>query len=77
MNNDRIEEPKRPYRIWHEEKKRDLPGRYYVYPRNAHNAAMAEVRWARVGQTLAVWDVRTGRVLGQYTRKLHTISWRR
>lgn len=66
----------RPYRIWHAEYRKNLPGRNYTVLRNAHNSALAECRWARVGLTLEVYDVRNGRLMGQYTRKVDTVSFR-
>ena len=77
MSTNGITEPKRPYRIWDAHKKVHLQGRNYVHKQNAHNAALIYVRWSRVGETLEVYDIRTGRLLGQYTRRLHTIAFQR
>ena len=74
MASNGTEAPKRPFRIWDADAKKDLPYRYYAIKANAHNAALIEVRWSKVGVTLEVYDKRTAKLLGTYSRKLHTIA---
>ncbi|HQR42032.1 MAG TPA: hypothetical protein PLX97_05095 [Gemmatales bacterium] len=65
----------KPIRIWDAKAKKHCAGRYYKYHRNAHDGALLMSRWAKVGQTLEIIDARTGKLLGQYTRKLNSISY--
>lgn len=44
---------KRPYRIWDAKKKRDVRYRYYVIKKNALDGALLEVRWGKMGDSLA------------------------
>lgn len=64
----------KPIRIWNAKAKKHCAGRYYKYHRNAHDGALLMARWAKIGETLEIIDARTGRLLGQYTRKLHTVA---
>jgi hypothetical protein len=65
----------KPIRIWDAKKKRHCVGRYYKYHRNAHDGALLMSRWSAVGETLEIIDARTGKLLGQYTRKANSISY--
>jgi hypothetical protein len=65
----------RPFRIWNALDKQQLRWRYYSDKRHAHIGALIEARWAAVGTTLEVFDIRTGRLMGQYTRKVNTIAF--
>jgi hypothetical protein len=65
----------KPIRIWDAKAKKHCVGRYYKYHRNAHDGALLMARWAKVGETLEIIDARNGKLLGQYTRKLHSISY--
>lgn len=62
------EEPKRPYRLWDPKNDKFLRSRNYKILRNAHLGALIEARWAEVGVTIEVLDVRTQKLLGQYKR---------
>lgn len=66
---------KRPYRIWDARAKKHLIGRNYAYERSAHNGALLIARWSKVGESLEVYDARTGQLIGQYTRRLHFVSF--
>jgi len=49
--------------------------RYYGDPKRAHIGALIEARWSKVGTTIAVHNAETGRLLGQYTRRLNHIAF--
>ncbi len=66
---------KRPYRLWDAKEKQELRWRYYSIPRNAHIGALIEARWAKVGTTIEVINIDTGRMVGQYTRHPTTVSF--
>lgn len=69
-------EAKRPFRLWDARKKRQVQWRCYSDAKRAHNAALMETRWANVGDTIEVFDIRTGALLGQYTRKVASVGFR-
>lgn len=68
-------EPQRPYRLWDAQNKQNLRYRYYSDPKRAHIAALIEAKWSRVGASIEVYDCRTGRLLGQYTRRVHSVDF--
>jgi len=69
------EETQRPFRIWDSVEKQDVAHRYYKVEKNALDSALLEVRWAKVGRTLEVYDISNGRWLGTYKRGLHAIEF--
>lgn len=71
----KIEDTKRPFRLRDETKNEDIRYRCFIYKHNAHIAALIECRWAKVGTTIAVYNASTGRLSGQYTRKVNTVSF--
>lgn len=66
---------KRPFRLWDANEKKHLPWKCYKIKRNAHINAMIECRYAKVGVTIEVYNIDTGRLLGQYTRRANTVSF--
>lgn len=66
-------EAKRPFRLWDATKRKNVPSRNYAESRRAHNAALIEIRWAKVDHSLEVYDVRTHKLLGTYTRKVNSV----
>jgi len=64
---------KRPYRIWDAKAKKHCVGRAFTYWRNAQNAALQIVRWGKIGAAVEVYDIRTGKLIGQYVRKPTTV----
>jgi hypothetical protein len=68
-------ETQRPFRIWDSEEKHDVQYRYYITERRALDTALLLVRWEKVGRTLEVYDVRTGRWLGTYKRGVNSIQF--
>lgn len=71
----RAEDTKRPYRLYDAKKKENLRWRYYGDSTRAHNAALIEVRWAKVNEVIEVYNCVTGRLLGVYKRNLDHISY--
>lgn len=71
----RSEASKRPYRLWDAQAKQTMRYRYYSDPKRAHMGALIECRWSRVGTTIEVFNANNGRLLGQYTRRVDTISF--
>lgn len=70
-----VEETKRPFRIWDSVEKREVPHRCYSSDRRALDQALLIVRWEKVGRTLEVFDIRTGKWLGTYARGINSISF--
>jgi hypothetical protein len=70
-----IEDTKRPFRIWDNKAKKHCIGRNYAYERNALNAALIMVRWAKVGESLTVYNVTNGKPLGTYLLKPTSIFY--
>jgi hypothetical protein len=66
----------RPYRLWNGKTQTALRWRYYSEPRRAHIGALIEARFAKVGTTIEVINIDTGKMLGQYTRRMHTVDFR-
>jgi hypothetical protein len=65
----------RPFRLWNAQEKAPLPHRYYSIKENAHIGALIEARWAEIGTTIEVYNAATGRLLGQYTRRVHSVTF--
>lgn len=63
----------RPFRIWDAGKKCNVPHRNFAHERSALDAVLCEVKWSKVGTALEVYDCRTGRLLGQYVRRVNDI----
>lgn len=70
-----VETTKRPFRIWDSGEKREVPYRNYATERRALDAALLIVRWEKVGRTLEVFDITTGKWLGTYARRVDSISF--
>jgi hypothetical protein len=71
-----VEDPARPFHLWDAVAQEQLRWRCYSDKRRAAMSAMIEARYAKVGTTIEVIDVRTARMLGQYTRRIDTITFR-
>src|SRR5262245_52631941 len=65
----------RPFRLWDAVQRNNIRWRNYKNPRAAHLGALIECRWSAIGHSIEVYDVRTGRLLGQYTRRLHSVQF--
>ena len=69
-------ESPRPFRIWNAKEKEYLRWRCYRYIRNAHLAALVELRWSEQNTTLEVMNNDTGKLHGQYTRLIDSVRFR-
>lgn len=65
----------RPYRLWDAVNRKNIRWRYYEDKKRAHIAALIEARWLPIGATIEVYDCRTGKLLGQYTRRVDSIRF--
>lgn len=76
MEHETNEESKRPFRMWHEQKKKLLPWRCFRHHRNAANGAWIAAKWeCKDGESITLIDIRTWRELGTYTRHTHHVSF--
>lgn len=65
----------RPFRLWDSKAKKALPYRCYKIERNANIGALIEARYAEIGTTIEVLDVTTNKMIGQYTRRVNTVTF--
>jgi hypothetical protein len=65
----------RPYHLWDANNRQAIRYRYFSDHKRAHMGALIEARWAKVGTTIEVYNANTGKLLGQYTRRLHNIQF--
>lgn len=72
---DKKTQAKRPFRLWNPNLGEHLTHRNYATAAKAMIAALVEMRWTEVGHTLEVYDITTGALYGQYTRKVNSISF--
>ena len=76
---ERDEDSTRPFRLWNPGKNgvdgEFLRWRYYSHLKNAHLGALIECRWAEVGATVEVIDIRTAKHWGSYTRRVDDIRF--
>jgi len=72
----RSESPARPFHLWDANEKKQLQWRYYSDQKRAHIGALIEARWAAIGNTIEVFNAQTGKLLGQYTRRVNTVEFR-
>lgn len=63
----------RPYRIWDSNGKCDVRYRYYTHSKRAHMGALIECKWAKPETVYEVYNVNTGKVLGQYKRMISSV----
>ena len=71
-----IKESVRPFRLWNPKTSSQVPHRCYSDERRAQDKALSIARWdLKVGESLEVIDVRGGKLLGVYTRRVHTIDF--
>lgn len=71
------EETVRPFRLYDAVEKTFLGHRCYVHKQNAHIGALIEARYAKIGTTIEVIDISVGRMIGQYTRRVNTVTFLR
>lgn len=65
----------RPFRLWDTVNRTNFRWRCYSDPKRAHMGALIEARWSGIGASVEVYDCRTMRVLGQYTRRVNSIQF--
>jgi hypothetical protein len=65
----------RPFRLWDAKAKKALRWRCYSDKRRAHIGALIEARWSMIGTVVEVFDIRNGKLLGQYVRRLDTVTF--
>lgn len=71
-----IKDTQRPFRIWDPQEGRQMPHRCYSDERRAQDRALSLARWdLKVGQSLEVIDVRGGKLIGVYTRRVSSIDY--
>jgi hypothetical protein len=70
-----IEDAPRPYRLYDEHKRKWLMYRAYVHKGHALRAALWVTKWMEIGTTIAVVDVRTAKLHGQYTRRVNHVEF--
>jgi hypothetical protein len=64
----RIADTLRPFRIWDSRAKKHVRWRNYSDAVRGHNAALVLISWEEPGAALELYDVRSGKLLGQYVR---------
>ena len=65
----------RPFRLWNPKTGVHYRGRAYKYHRRAVIGALIECKWAEVGTTIEIIDVRTSKMIGQYTRRINSVTF--
>lgn len=68
--------PVRPFHLWDPKAKKRYRSKYYSDPKRAHMGALFEARWSSVGATIEVFNASTGKLMGQYTRKVNEIQFK-
>jgi hypothetical protein len=79
MNRPIIEETKRPFGLWHPQRKHKgnsvvggyLPYYRYKYHANAKDSGWRQAKHLAIGDSIEVIDVRNGDCIGTYTRRYH------
>jgi len=65
----------RPYRLWDAHKQTQIMGRWYRWEENCHDAAVVICRRdTKVGRTVEVLDVRRGKLIATYTKRIGGIQ---
>lgn len=72
----KADEPARPFRLWDPYKGAYLPWRCYGSNETAHVGAFKQIRWAKLGHTIEVIDIRTMKLTGSYTLRAKNIDIR-
>jgi len=60
----------RPYRIWDANKRHNVRWRCFTDKEHALDGAWLELRTARIGQSYEVYDIRTMKLIAQYTKRI-------
>lgn len=75
MHDQIIKDTVRPFRLYNTSTKKFFPHRCYKHLRNSHIGALIEARWGKVGDVIEVVDVTVGKMVGQYRRNLHAVTF--
>lgn len=71
-----VEETRRPFRIWDELKKKNLPWLCYTHLQNAHIGAWKELRFkGNNGDVYTVYDITSGKAHSKYGKDLYPDDW--
>lgn len=65
----------RPWRLWNAKARALMRWRNYSHLKHAHVGALIECRWADVGACIEVFNTQTGKLSGQYIRRLHSVEF--
>jgi hypothetical protein len=65
----------RPFRLWDPRTKKHLVGKNYGNAHRAHDGALIAIRWGKVDDTIEVYNATTGKLEGQYTRKVNSVMF--
>jgi len=63
----------RPFRIFDEKAKNNLPHRCYLTEQRAIDKALTLLYWLALGNSYTVYDSRSGRAIVQFTRRINGI----
>ena len=75
-NTDQRGEASRPFRLWDAKNKVNVRWRCYGTERNAHTGALTEIWWyGKIGDSLEVYDARSGAALGTYTKRIAGVGF--
>jgi hypothetical protein len=58
----------RRFRLFDGKTSKQIRHHYYRWHHNSHDGATIMMRWAKVGETIEVVDIKRGALLAQYTR---------
>jgi hypothetical protein len=71
-----IKDTVRPYRLWNPQTGKQLAHRCFGYEERAQDKALIMARRElKTGQSIEVIDVRYGKLIGVYTRRVHFIDF--
>lgn len=59
----------RPFRLWDAKKGKQLRWRNYAFAWTAVSGAWEEIQWAKVNQSIEVFNIRTGQHIATFTMK--------
>lgn len=68
---------RRPFKIWDENAKRDLPWRCYKTYERAVEKCLVLLYWLAVGNSYTIYDERNGKAKRQFTRFIEGIKERK
>lgn len=73
---EKVKDTVRPFRLWDSAERKVVAHRCYATERRAHDMAFILLRWERkVGRAIEVIDIRFGRWLGTYVRRVNAVQF--